>query len=101
MSDSAKWYNAVVRDCGLNAVTFQLAQGNIAIGTDSTSLWDIFDAVPPDSIGNYNPAQGNLFSTNYGAIITSLKADGLVAAAVEAWNAAGGFESVKAFDKTI
>jgi hypothetical protein len=101
MNTPAQWYNAVVRDCGLSRRTFQLSQGNIVVGTDSASLWNIFDAVPPLSFENYNPARGNLFSNNYGAIISSLKDAPLVGAAVGAWNAAGGYNSVKAFDNTI
>ena len=98
----AKWYNAVARDCRLSDKTFQLSQGNIVVGTDLTSLWDILDAVPPDSFENYNPERGNFFSTNYGAIINSLvEVDALVKQAVQTWEAAGGFNSLKAFDKTI
>ena len=101
MNDPAKWYNAVVRDCGLSAKTFQLSQGNLPVGNVSTLLWDIFDSIPPDSFENYDPAQGNQFSANYGAIISVLKDSPLVQAAMQAWLAAGGFTKVKAYSKTI
>jgi hypothetical protein len=101
MNQAATWYNAVVRDCGLSAATFQLANGNIPLGDNSTAIWSILDRVPPDAFENYNPTPGNVFSTNYGAILLSLKAGGLVSAALQIWEAAGNFPSVKAYDRTI
>lgn len=68
-----QWYNAVVRDCGLDPGTFQLVQGEMAVGTDSSFLWNIFDAVPPVSINHlYDPSQLNVFSADYGAVINAL-----------------------------
>ncbi|MDN5870232.1 MAG: hypothetical protein L0H73_05870 [Nitrococcus sp.] len=101
MTEAARWYNAVVRYCGLSAASFQLTSGNIPLGTTSTALWSIFDMVPPDAFENYNPAPGNSFSTNYGAILTALKPGGLASAALASWNNAGGFDAVKAYDRTV
>jgi hypothetical protein len=101
MNQVCTWYNAVVRDCGLSAATFQLANGNIPLGANSTAIWSILDRVPPDAFENYNPTPGNVFSTNYGAILSSLNACELVSAALKIWNDAGGFTSVKAYDRTI
>jgi hypothetical protein len=71
---NAQWYNAVVTGCGLDPSTFQLIQGNTPLGSTSEILWNMFDAVPPLSISNFfNPSQGNVFSTDYGAVINNLK----------------------------
>ncbi|MGE0229835.1 MAG: hypothetical protein AB7I38_07770 [Dehalococcoidia bacterium] len=70
---TAQWYNAIVTGCHLDPATFQLVQGNSPLGSTSEALWNIFDAVPPLSISNlYNPSQGNVFSTDYGAVIANL-----------------------------
>lgn len=101
MTQTADWYGAVVRDCSLSPDSFQLANGNIPLGTVSTALWSMLDVVPPDSIENYNPDPGSVFSSVYGAVLLSLKDSPLVMAAQKAWNDNGGFLSVKAYDKTI
>lgn len=70
---NAQWYNAVVSNCGLDASTFQLIQGADPIGSTSEQLWNILDVVPPLSISNYyNPAQSNVFSSDYGAVVNNL-----------------------------
>lgn len=70
---TAQWYNAVVTGCELDRSTFQLMQGNVALGATSESLWNVFDAVPPLAVSAlYNPSQANLFSQNYGAVINNL-----------------------------
>ncbi|HEY9834083.1 MAG TPA: hypothetical protein V6D26_26255 [Stenomitos sp.] len=100
---TAKWYNAVVRDCHLDPKTFQLVQGNMVLDYTSEFLWNILDAVPPESVTHlYNPAQVNNFSDNYGAIISSLEpSTTLVQEAVATWNAAGGSTAVKTYNNTI
>lgn len=71
---TAQWYNAVVTGCHLDPASFQLVQGNSPLGATSEILWNLFDAVPPASINNmFNPSQGNVFSTDYGAVINNLK----------------------------
>lgn len=70
---TAQWYNAVVAGCQLDPTTFQLMQGNVAVGSTSESLWNIFDVVPPLSVSNfYNPSQANVFSQDYGAVVNNL-----------------------------
>lgn len=70
---TAQWYNALVTGLSLDRSTFQLFQGNGALGTTSETLWNIFDVVPPASVSNYyNPSQANVFSSNYGAVINNL-----------------------------
>ncbi len=71
---TAQWYNAVCAGCGLDPTTFQLVQGATPIGSTSETLWNMLDVVPPLSVSNYyNPAQSNVFSTDYGAVINNLK----------------------------
>lgn len=100
MNQAAQWYKALVRDCALSPASFQLANGNIPIGAVSTALWSMLDVVPPDSIENYDPDPASVFSSGYGAILTSLNASPLVTAAQQSWHAAGGFTAVKAYDRT-
>lgn len=70
---NAQWYNAIVTGCGLDPATFQLVQGAAPLGTTSEQLWNVFDVVPPLSVSNYyNPSQGNVFSSDYGAVINNL-----------------------------
>lgn len=71
---NAQWYNAVVSGCHLDPSTFQLMQGNTPLGSTSQVLWNMLDTVPPQSISSYfNPSQGNVFSSDYGAVIMNLK----------------------------
>lgn len=71
---NAQWYNAVVTGCHLDPSTFQLVQGNTPLGATSEILWNMLDVVPPLSINNaFNPSQGNVFSTDYGAVLMNLK----------------------------
>jgi len=100
--NTAQWYNALIEHCNLDPQTFQLVQGTMVVETTSEFLWNILDAVPPKSISHlYNPSQANIFSTNYGAIITSLNSNSLVDAARMMWKKAGGFSGVKAYNQTI
>jgi hypothetical protein len=70
---TAQWYNAVVTGCGLDRTTFQLCQGNVALGSTSEAMWNTFDVVPPLSVTNYlDPSQANVFSSDYGAVINNL-----------------------------
>ncbi|MCC5667317.1 hypothetical protein LC653_26400 [Nostoc sp. CHAB 5784] len=99
----AQWYSAVVEKCHLDPTTFQLMQGNLILNYTSETLWNIFDVIPPKSLNHfYNPAQINLFSDNYGAIIQNLKpGNPIVSEAVQTWADAGGAIGIKAFNKTI
>ena len=98
-----RWYHTVVDKCRLDPTSFQLMQGNQVLNYTSETLWNIFDVIPPKSLNHfYNPAQINLFSDNYGAIIQSLKSDNpIVSEAVQTWTAIGGTTDIKAFNKTI
>jgi hypothetical protein len=72
---TAQWYNALTAACQLDPSTFQLVQGHSPLGATSEILSNLFDSVPPQSINNlFNPSQGNVFSTDYGAVINNLKA---------------------------
>ena len=71
---NAQWYNAVVTGCHLEPSTFQLVQGNTPLGSTSEIFWNMLDVVPPLSINNFfNPSQGNVFSSDYGAVVMNLK----------------------------
>jgi hypothetical protein len=71
---NAQWYNAVTTECRLDPSTFQLFQGHTPLGSTSEALWNMLDVVPPLSISNFfNPSQANVFSTDYGAVVTNLK----------------------------
>ena len=70
---TAQWYNAVIVGLSLDASTFQLVQGNQLLGASSTTMWNIYDVVPPSSASNfYNPSQAVKFSQEYGSIVTNL-----------------------------
>jgi len=75
---TAQWYNAICTGCNLDPTTFQLVQGSLPLQTNTTGttqVWQIFNAVPPQSINQYYSAsQGNLFSQAYFAIIDALSA---------------------------
>ena len=99
---TAQWYDAVVQACRLDPSSFQLVQGSMVVGDFSSSLWKIFDAIPPDSINHlFNPAQTNQFSAQYGALLTVLKPNGVVEPALDLWNESGGFGAEKAYNVTI
>ncbi len=69
----AQWYNALVKNCGLDPNTFQLVQGNEPLGSTTEQMWNILDAVPPVSINHFfNPSQFNSFSADYGAVVNNL-----------------------------
>jgi hypothetical protein len=68
-----QWYHSLIAGLSLDPQTFQLYQGSASLGTQSEWLWDILDAIPPESVNNYyNPIQANLFSQNYAAVIGQL-----------------------------
>jgi len=70
---TAQWYNAVVLACKADRNQFQLAQGNMSIGTLSEDLWNILNVVPPKSASSYfDPAQYNLFSQDYSGVMSQL-----------------------------
>uniref|UniRef100_A0A7C1JDA0 Uncharacterized protein n=1 Tax=Caldilinea aerophila TaxID=133453 RepID=A0A7C1JDA0_9CHLR len=66
-----QYYNAIVTQLQLNNQQFQLAQGNIAVGATSQTIWAMMDAIPPKSVvNNWAPGGINTFSSQYGALIT-------------------------------
>jgi len=70
---TSQWYNAVVTGCGFDPETFQLVQGNQAVGSTSEKLWQFFDTVPPLTISNYfNPTSFNSFSQDYGGVVAHI-----------------------------
>ena len=100
---TSQWYNALIQNCNLNPRAFQLIQGSLAVGYTSEFLWNLLDTIPPKSINNYyTPSGSNLFSSNYGAILTNLDTElPLVKSALSTWKGAGGFQGTKAYNKTI
>lgn len=72
---TAQWYNAVTTQCTLDPQKFQFFQGNTSLSDTSESMWNIVDVIPPLSINEYyDPSQLNIFSQQYGSVITNLKA---------------------------
>ncbi|MCA9033179.1 MAG: hypothetical protein KDA66_20335, partial [Planctomycetaceae bacterium] len=69
-----QWYNAVVAGLQLDPNLFQLFQtGNPLLTDNSNDLWQICDAVPPNSITHqFNPSQYNKFFEDYNGVITAL-----------------------------
>ena len=69
----SQWFNVLTAALSLPRDQFQLAQGAVAVGATSESLWAMFDAVPPASINHlYDPDQHNVLSSGYGAVINNL-----------------------------
>lgn len=72
---TAQWYNSLVTGLGLDPQQFQLYQGTNSMASNSQTMWNIFNAVPPTSINNYyDPAQLNQMSSDYNLILEALKA---------------------------
>lgn len=70
---TAQWYNAVVTGLQLSPDQFQLYQGPNSMASTSQDMWNIFSAVPPNSINNfYNPSQANNFASDYNLILNAL-----------------------------
>lgn len=70
---TAQWYNAVVTGLGLSPQQFQLFQGPGSTPATSQLMWNIFNAVPPNTINNYyDPSQANNFASDYDLILTAL-----------------------------
>jgi hypothetical protein len=68
-----QYYNALVDALQLNPEYFQLYQGTGALGNTNAAIWNIYNAIPPDTINHlYNPGQFNNFSQNYGAVLNAL-----------------------------
>lgn len=69
----SQWFNVLTAALSLPRDQFQLAQGAVAVGATSESLWAMFDSVPPPSINHlYDPDQHNVLSSGYGAVINNL-----------------------------
>ncbi len=74
---TAQWYNALVTGLGLSSNSFQLYQGPNSMMSTSQAMWNLFNAVPPATINNYNdPASANNFSDDYSLILSSIKEGG-------------------------
>lgn len=68
-----QWYNTMVTGLNLSPESFQLYQSNVVLGNLSTSLWAIYDAIPPQSITRQaEPSQISLFSDNYSGVINTI-----------------------------
>ena len=75
---NAQWYNAVVSALRLSPDQFQLFQGNSPLANTSETLWQVYDAIPPQSVDSfYNPSQANSFSTDYANVLTVMNSKGL------------------------
>lgn len=69
-----QYYNTLVTQLNLSDQQFQLAQGNIAVGATSQTLWAMMDAIPPVSVVNrWTPGGLNTLSSQYGALITRIQ----------------------------
>jgi hypothetical protein len=74
---NSQLYNATITGCGLSPDLFQLGQGAIPQPTDSTGFWRMFNVVPPKTATTYyNPSQANVFSDDYGAVLSHLLPQG-------------------------
>ena len=72
---TAQWYNSVVTGLGLSDQQFQLFQGPGTTPTTSQIMWNLFNAVPPNTVNSYyDPSQANNFASDYNLILTSLVA---------------------------
>jgi hypothetical protein len=72
-----QWYNTLVKKLALDIKKFQLFQGSNMLGDDSTWLWNLYDAIPPETINHYYvPGSINSLSQDYGGIISQLKVGG-------------------------
>lgn len=70
---TAQYYNALTAGAGLDPNQFQLAQGAISLGTDSSAIWRMLDSMPPDMVNNFFQTSNlNSFSQSYGAVINNL-----------------------------
>ena len=70
---TAQWYNALVTGLGLSDQEFQLYQGSNSVVKASQDMWNVFNAVPPTAVNNYNdPVQANNFTSDYNLILTAL-----------------------------
>jgi hypothetical protein len=68
-----QYFNQLVAAVQLDPDTFQLAQGSIYLGTDSSSIWRFFDSLPPDSATNFfQQSASNSFANTYAAVINNL-----------------------------
>lgn len=71
---NAGWRNEVAKALGMDKGTFQLAQGTLGLQTsDSSGLFLMADAVPPESVAAYyDPSGKNARSTAYNALLHAL-----------------------------
>lgn len=68
---TAQYYNALTTQLQLDPNAFQLAQGNIALGSTSQALWTMMDQVPSTSVSQiWTPGTYNSFSSNFGSILS-------------------------------
>ena len=69
----SQYYNALVAQLHMDPSSFQLAQGAISLGTDSSSIWNFFDSIPPVSLSRSWDSSGfNNLALAYGGVINNL-----------------------------
>lgn len=70
---TAQWYNSVVTGLGLSDQQFQLFQGPGISPSTSQLMWNLFNAVPPNTVNNYyDPNQANNFASDYDLVLSAL-----------------------------
>lgn len=69
------WFNTLANKMSLSTDQFQLYQGTAMVGNTSNWMWHIFNAIPGKTTDHYyNPQQYNSFSSDYGLMLSSMKA---------------------------
>ena len=71
---NAGWRNEIATVLGMDKKTFQLAQGTLGLqGSDSSGLFLMADAVPPESVvAYYDPSGKNARSTAYNQLLHAM-----------------------------
>jgi hypothetical protein len=70
---TAQWYNALITGLGLSDQQFQLFQGPGSTPATSQIMWNLFNAVPPNTVNNYyGSSQANNFASDYDLILSAL-----------------------------
>jgi len=69
---NAQWWVALTTQAKLPE-NFQTAQGALSFGTESSKVWEKFDAIPPVSISrSFEVATLNSLGQNYSAVVNNL-----------------------------
>ncbi|MBS0043125.1 hypothetical protein KFE26_12570 [Shewanella sp. M16] len=67
------WHQQLSQYIDVNADQVKLAQGNMALGSNSNQLWNIYNADSSSTAGiYYDPSQFNNFASDYGMILYHL-----------------------------